>query len=145
MRHKISGFLPCWNRRVSRFAMLGSAALIGSAFVVYPHASIATPTYDGSTLTMEGGDSVQVGCVSEEVSGSATQLNQFGNTRYYSLECAGSATQAGPSDAHALYEDNDQGSKLHVNFGKVNIVCAGGSANLSQAGNTRYYDLECQP
>lgn len=142
MRHKMIGLLPCWkNRRISRFAMLGSAALISSAFAIYPNASIATPTYDGSNLTLEPGDSVQADCVSGGES--PAQLNQFGNTRYYSLECPGAATQAGPSDAHALYEDNDQGSKLHVNFGKVNVVCAGGSANLSAAGNTRYYDLEC--
>lgn len=146
MRHTIIGFLPYLNhRRVSQFAMLGSAALISSAFVIHPNPSIATPTYDGSTLTLEPGDSVQAGCVSGDES--TAQLNQFGNTNYYSLECLGSgqASQAGPADAHALYEDNDQGSTLHVNFGKVNIICGGGSANLATAGNTRYYSLECTP
>lgn len=142
MRHKIRGFLPCWNRRVSRFAMLGGAALIGSAFVVYPHASIANPSYDGQTLHLAPGESTQVSCVAGEES-SAT-LNQFGDTNYYALECVGSSSQVVSQSGQALYEDQSNGvGNLHVNFGKVNVVCGGGSANLTQAGNTRYYRLDC--
>lgn len=125
-----------------RFMHIGSAAFVGAS-IFLPAQSLLASTYDGQGVHLDAGENVQVDCPAE--SESATQLQQFGDTQYYSLRCVGGSSSA-TSPAPAVVEHSNSGTTVHLDLdGSVHVVCYGGSANLDTAGNTRYYNLACTP
>lgn len=125
-----------------RFMRIGSAAFVGAS-IFLPAQSLLASTYDGQGVHLNAGETVQVSCPAD--SESATQLQQFGDTRYYSLRCVGGSSSAN-SPAPTVVEHTDSGTTVHLDLGgAAHVVCYGGSANLDTAGNTRYYNLSCTP
>ncbi len=118
-----------------------SGATLVSASVFLPGSSLLASTYDGQGVHLNSGESIQVNCVGGAES--VAQLDQFGDTRYYSLHCpggSGSASQPAPP----VVENSGSKTTVHLAPGAaVHVVCYGGSANLDTAGNTRYYGLNC--
>lgn len=131
------------NRFISYGLMrISSAAFVGAA-ILLPAQSLMASTYDGQGVHLEAGESVQVNCPGGTES--ASQLEQFGNTQYYSLRCVGNGSSAN-NPAPAVVEQSDSGTVVHLDSGgSVHVVCYGSSANLDTAGNTEYYGLNCTP
>jgi len=127
---------------VTRLMRVGGAAFVGASTFLPAQALIAS-TYDGQSMNLESGESVQVSCVAGEES--TAQLEQFGNTRYYALRCSGGSNSNPGSSAPPIVEHQSSGkTTVHLDSGSsLHITCYGGSANLATAGNTRYYGLNC--
>ena len=135
--------IQCFERGFgARLMRVGGAAVVGASIFLPAQALIAS-TYDGQSMHLESGEGVQVSCVAGEES--TAQLEQFGNTRYYALRCAGGSSTPSSSSAPPLVEHNSSGkTTVHLDSGSsLHIICYGGSANLATAGNTRYYGLNC--
>jgi len=125
---------------ISRFMQIGSAAFVGAS-IFLPTQFLLASTYDGQAVHLNGGEAVKVNCPSGAES--ATQLEQFGNTQYYSLRCVGDSNS---NPAPAVVEHSDSGTTVHLDRGgSLHIVCYGGDANLDTVGDTRYFDLACTP
>lgn len=129
------------KRIISRRLMrIGSAACVGAS-IFLPAQSLLASTYDGQAVHLNAGETVKVNCPSGAES--ATQLEQFGNTQYYSLRCVGDSNS---NPAPGVVEHSDSGTTVHLDRGgSLHIVCYGGDANLNTVGNTRYFDLACTP
>lgn len=130
-----SNFMTCLTR-------IGGAAFVGAS-IFLPAQSLIASTYDGQGVHLNGGEAVQIDCASGAET--TAQLDQFGNTRYYSLRCVGNgSTSTNTSPAPTVVEHTGSATTVHLDRGgSVHIVCYGGSANLDTAGNTRYYALNC--
>lgn len=126
------------HRSFARLVRIGSAAFVGAS-IVLPAQSFAS-TYDGQGVHLNSGESVQVNCASGTES--TAQLDQFGNTHYYSLRCTGGSSAS--SSTPAVVETSGSQTTVHLDRGSsVHLICYGGDANLTTAGNTRYYALNC--
>jgi hypothetical protein len=128
------------SKFVARLMRIGGAAFVGAS-IFLPAQVLFASTYDGQGVHLNSGESVQIDCASGQES--TAQLDQFGNTRYYSLRCIGGSNTSG-SPAPTVVENSSSKTTVHLDRGgSVHIVCYGGSANLNTAGNTRYYALSC--
>lgn len=128
------------NLFFARLVRIGSAVFVGAS-IVLPAQSLLASTYDGQGVHLNSGESVQVNCASGTES--TAQLNQFGNTHYYSLRCTGGSSGAS-SSTPAVVETSGSQTTVHLDHGSsVHLICYGGDANLTAAGNTRYYALNC--
>lgn len=134
----------CLNRivRASGIAFVGASIFL-------PVQSMLASTFDGQNMQVNSGESVQINCASGDES--VAQLDQVGNTRYYSLRCSNpnssSANRSSaPTTPAAAPTVEHSGSTTTLHLGSdspVHITCYGGSANLDTAGNTRYSTFNC--
>ncbi len=139
-RENNSESLQCCGNKFVTGLMRWSAVLVGAS-IFFPVSSFAS-TYDGQSVHVNSGESVQVDCASGNES--TAQLEQFGNTRYYSLRCVDGSNNSAQAPAPPLVESSSSGTTIHLDRGSsVPVVCYGGSANLDTAGNTKYYGLNC--